>query len=149
MKCPYCSNQEDKVVDSRMAEDGEAIRRRRECMACGRRYTTWERADSVAFTVVKRDGTTQPFSREKLGQGIARACEKRDISQERIEEITEDIEETLRSKGEVVTSEAIGILVLARLRDIDDVAYLRFASVYKDFQNADEFEREAGSLLKK
>ena len=150
MRCPYCESDADKVVDSRIADDGRAIRRRRECLACGRRYTTFERAEEVPMVVRKRGGTEEPFERAKIVEGIRRACKNRPVSQDRIEEIAEQVEDVLRAEGrrEVGYSD-VGRLVLERLAALDEIAYLRFASVYKSFQELDDFERELGLLLKK
>jgi transcriptional repressor NrdR len=150
VRCPYCDSEEDKVVDSRLADEARAIRRRRECLACGRRYTTFERAEEVPMVVRKRDGSEEPFDRAKIAEGIRRACKNRPVSQQDIERIASGIEEALRAEGrrEVGYSD-IGRLVLERLAAVDEVAYVRFASVYKSFQELDDFERELGLLLKK
>ena len=148
MRCPRCTSQDDKVVDSRAAEDGSAIRRRRECLACGQRFTTYERLEEVPFLVAKRTGGREPFERAKVMAGIEAAAKNRPVSAEQIATLAADIEEALRIAGPEVTSEQVGLAVLERLRAVDEVAYLRFASVYKDFSAAGDFEREAG-LLKK
>ena len=150
MRCPYCNAEDDKVVDSRLAEENRAIRRRRECLACGRRYTTFERPEEVPILVVKRSGIEEPFARAKIVEGIRRACKNRPVSEAEIEAIAEDVEEAARADGRrpLPTAE-IGREVLERLRSFDEVAYLRFASVYKDFQELNDFERELGLLLKK
>lgn len=147
MRCPYCRNDDDKVVDSRAAEHGAAIRRRRECVACGQRFTTYERVEEVALAIRKRDGSTEPFSAAKLAAGIERAASGR-LETEVIEEIAAQVEERLRSLGAEVASDAIGVAVLERLRALDQVAYLRFASVYKGFEDAADFARELGELEK-
>jgi transcriptional repressor NrdR len=150
LRCPYCSSEEDKVVDSRIAEEGRAIRRRRECLSCGRRFTTFERIEETPLVVVKRDGVEEPFDRLKIAEGIRRACKNRPVSDEQIEALAEEVEETVRaSASREVQSAEIGRLVLDRLRSLDDVAYLRFASVYKGFQELTDFERELLSLLKR
>lgn len=150
MRCPYCEGEEDKVVDSRLAEDGRAIRRRRECLACTRRYTTFERAEEVPLLVSKRNGVEEPFDLDKVIEGIRRACKNRPVSPAEITSLAEDVEEAMRADTRrPVPSADIGREVLERLRDLDDVAYLRFASVYKDFQELNDFEREVGLLLKK
>jgi transcriptional repressor NrdR len=136
------------VVDSRSAEDGSAIRRRRECLACGQRFTTYERLEEVPFVVTKRSGTREPFDRSKVVAGIEAAAKNRPVSPAQIATTAADIEESLRMAGSDVSSEEVGRAVLERLRAVDEVAYLRFASVYKDFSAAGDFEREAG-LLKK
>ncbi len=150
MRCPYCGNDQDKVVDSRLAEEGRAIRRRRECLQCNRRYTTFERAEEVPLIVTKRSGSEQPFDRAKVIEGIRKACKNRPVSLGEIEAIAEDVEEAMRAHGpRPVPSADIGREILERLRDLDEVAYLRFASVYKDFQELTDFERELGTLLKR
>lgn len=146
MRCPRCSSFDDKVVDSRSAEDGSAIRRRRECLACGQRFTTYERLEEVPLLVAKRSGQRQPFDRAKVAAGIGAASKNRPVSPEGIEAMAADIEESLRIAGSEVTSEQVGMAVLERLRAVDEVAYLRFASVYKNFSAAGDFEREAGLL---
>ncbi len=150
MRCPYCANGEDKVVDSRLAEDGRAIRRRRECLECGRRYTTFERAEEVPLLVVKRDGTEEPFDFDKIVASMRIACKNRPVSISEITSVAEDVEDEMRSRpARPVPSADIGREVLDRLRNLDEVAYLRFASVYKDFQELNDFERELGLLQKK
>ena len=150
MRCPYCSTDEDKVVDSRVAEDGRAIRRRRECLGCNRRYTTFERPEEVPLLVIKRNEVEEPFDRDKIISGLLSACKNRPVTAAEIDALTEDVEEAMRAhpKRPIPTAE-IGREVLERLRHLDEVAYLRFASVYKDFQELDDFEREMGLLLKK
>jgi len=149
MRCPWCGHSEDKVVDSRSAEDAGAIRRRRECLACGRRFTTFERIEAVGLTVVKRDGGKEPFDRAKVAAGVLKATKNRPVTEEQVGRLAERAEEKLRRKGPVVTSQEVGIEILALLRRLDEVAYLRFASVYKDFQEITDFERELGILLQK
>lgn len=148
MRCPHCSNPEDKVVDSRTADDGAAIRRRRECLACGRRFTTYERLEEQPLVVVKRSGERQPFDRAKLVRGVTSAAKNRPIDPERWAALALEVEEALRLEGSEVTSERVGRSVLDALRPVDDVAYLRFASVYKGFSDAGDFEREVGLLIK-
>jgi transcriptional repressor NrdR len=150
VRCPYCDSDEDKVVDSRVADEGRAIRRRRECLGCTRRYTTFERAEEVPLIIVKRNGVEEPFQREKVVEGIRRACKNRPVTPAAMEAMAEDVEDTMRAVGRgPIRSDEIGREVLERLRHVDEVAYLRFASVYKDFQELDDFERELGQLLKK
>jgi transcriptional repressor NrdR len=150
MRCPYCESREDKVVDSRLAEGGRAIRRRRECIGCGRRYTTFERAEEVPLLIAKRSGEEEPFERDKVIEGVRRACKNRPVSEADILTIADDVEEAMRADSRrPVPSAEIGREVLERLRLIDEVAYLRFASVYKDFQELDDFEKELGLLLKR
>jgi transcriptional repressor NrdR len=149
MRCPWCGHAEDKVVDSRSAEDAGAIRRRRECLACGRRFTTFERIEEIGLTVVKRDGSKEPFDRGKVAAGVLKATKNRPVSEEQVGRLAERVEEKLRKKGPVVTSQEVGMEILALLRRLDEVAYLRFASVYKDFQELTDFERELGIMLQK
>ena len=150
MRCPYCDSEEDKVVDSRLAEEGRAIRRRRECIGCGRRYTTFERAEEVPLLIAKRSGEEEPFDRDKVIEGIHRACKNRPVSDAEILAIADDVEEAMRADvRRPIPSAEVGREVLERLRLIDEVAYLRFASVYKDFQELNDFERELGLLAKK
>ena len=148
MRCPHCSSVDDKVVDSRAAEDGVAIRRRRECLACGRRFTTYERLEEVPFTVVKRSGQRVAFDRGRIVEGIRAASKNRPVTEEQMEELAADVEEALRIVGHEVSSQQIGVAVLDRLQAVDEVAYMRFASVYKGFSGATDFEREAGMLTK-
>ena len=139
MHCPYCGFEESKVIDSRPAEDGSAIRRRRECLECEKRFTTYERYGERPVIVVKSDGSSEPFSREKLMRSILFACAKRPVTSEKIDELITDIESAIRSASGEVTSKELGEMVLGRLASVDDVAYIRFASVYKDFQSVEEF----------
>jgi transcriptional repressor NrdR len=133
------------VVDSRLADDGAAVRRRRECLTCGRRFTTLERALDVSLTVRKRSGSVEPFDHDKLAAGIARAASGR-LESEAVETITVELADALRERGAEITSEEVGVAVLERLRELDPVAYLRFASVYKGFEELADFEREVGEL---
>jgi transcriptional repressor NrdR len=150
MRCPFCGHQEDRVIDSRTADDGRAIRRRRECEACGQRYTTFERAENVALIIEKRSGAREPFDREKLLSGLRKACINRPVTEDQLHTLVDDVMEAVRSGvGNVAKSSDIGREVLERLRSLDEVAYLRFASVYKDFQELTDFERELGLLQKK
>lgn len=148
MRCPACSALDDKVVDSRVADDGAAIRRRRECLACGRRYTTFERIEDIGLVVLKRSGLREQFDRSKVVAGIAAATKNRPVSSEQMASMAAEVEESLRVEGPEVTSQQVGLAVLERLRVVDDVAYLRFASVYKGFEHAGDFEREVGLLQK-
>jgi transcriptional repressor NrdR len=136
------------VVDSRVAEDGTAIKRRRECAGCGRRYTTFERIDEIPLMVVKRSGARQPFDRVKLINGLRAATKNRPVTEEQLEVVAHQVEDELREAGSEPTSERVGIAVLEQLRVVDEVAYLRFASVYKGFEGADDFRREVGLLTK-
>ena len=148
MRCPFCSHIEDKVVDSREAKDGGSIRRRRECLGCGRRFTSYERIDEIPFMVIKKDGSRQAFDRNKLLNGIIRACEKRPVSIAEMEKIVDDIERGLNNTMEKeVDSKIIGELVMEKLKDIDEVAYVRFASVYRQFTDVNTFVKEVESLL--
>ncbi len=146
MRCPACASLDDKVVDSRLADDGAAIRRRRECLSCGRRFTTFERMEEAPLTVVKRSGDREPFSRMKIVAGMRAAAKNTPVSVEQMEELAAQLEEAVRSRGGEATSEEIGLSVLERLGELDEVAYLRFASVYKGFTDVDDFRREAGLL---
>jgi transcriptional repressor NrdR len=149
MRCPWCHAEDDKVVDSRPADGGAAIRRRRECLTCTRRYTTFERVEGVGIVVVKRDGVKDPFDRGKVAAGIEKSIKNRPVSLEQVERIVDRVEERLRRRGPEVTSQQVGLEVLANLAKLDQVAYMRFASVYKDFQEITDFERELGVLLQK
>ena len=148
MKCPYCENEDSKVIDSRHTEDGRAIRRRRECEKCGRRFTTYEKIEEMILMVIKNDGSRQAFDRNKLLNGIIRACEKRPVSIAEMEKIVDDIERGLNNTMEKeVDSKLIGELVMEKLKDIDEVAYVRFASVYRQFTDVNTFVKEVESLL--
>ena len=150
MRCPYCKGLDDRVVDSRLTEDKAAIRRRRECATCKRRFTTFERAEGVGLKVVKRSGEAAPFDRAKLVSGMSKAVVNRPVTPEQVERIADEIEETIRASGSAeVSTQEVGLAILDRLRDLDEVAYVRFASVYKDFQELTDFEREVGQLLQK
>ena len=148
MRCPACSALDDKVVDSRLAEEGAAIRRRRECLRCGRRFTTYERFEELPLMVVKRSGQRQPFDRGKIVVGLRAAAKNRPLSADQMEAIATEVEEAMRLEGPDVTSQQVGLAVLDRLRASDEVAYVRFASVYKGFSDAGDFEREVGLLTK-
>lgn len=149
MRCPWCGGEDVKVVDSRSAEQGTAIRRRRECRSCGRRFTTFERIEDVGLMVRKRDGSKEPWDRGKLLAGIRKAIVNRPVTEQQVAQVVDRIEARLRRKGPLVTSEQIGLEVLQQLQRLDQVAYMRFASVYKDFQQLTDFERELGVLLAK
>ncbi len=147
MKCPYCGELEDKVIDSRLSQEGATIRRRRECVVCARRFTTYERVEEVLPLVVKKDGRRQPFDRQKLLAGLQRACVKRPITGEMLDELVSDVERLLQESGEKeLPSTAIGEAVLERLQPLDDVAYVRFASVYREFRDVSEFLEELARL---
>src|SRR5262245_19849412 len=147
VRCPFCRANDDKVVDSRVADEGAAIRRRRECLACGRRYTTYERVEDVGLQVRKRSGTLEPFDRAKLRAGVERAATNR-LDAATVDAVVAAVEEELRDAGGTVASDRVGMAVLERLRGLDHVAYLRFASVYKGFEDLSDFEREVGELQK-
>ena len=148
MKCPFCAFEESKVIDSRPTDEGERIRRRRECTKCGKRFTTYEIIETVPLIVVKKDGTRESFDRVKLFNGLLRACEKRPVPVETIEGAVTDIETQLQNSLEKeVTSQRIGELAMEKLRDIDEVAYVRFASVYRQFKDVSTFVDEVTKLL--
>jgi len=149
VRCPGCSSLDDKVVDSRVADDGAAIRRRRECLDCGRRFTTFERLEESPMVVLKRSGARESFSRSKVVGGILAASKNRPFTAEQVEVLGGEIEETLRMEGPEITTTQVGLAVLDRLREFDEVAYLRFASVYKGFEGRGDFEREVGLLTKR
>ena len=146
MRCPFCAHEDSQVKDSRPSEDGAAIRRRRQCEGCGARFTTFERVQLRDLTVVKKDGKREPFDRAKLERSIAIACRKRDIAPDRIERMISSIQRQLETRGDEVTADMIGQAVMDGLNAIDHVAYIRFASVYKDFTEARDFEEFAGSV---
>lgn len=149
MNCPYCGFPDSRVVDSRETEIREAIRRRRECTACGQRFTTYEKIEEIPITVVKRDGSTELFYPEKLLRGLTRACAKRSVPVERLQEVVADIEHELREEPAFqVPSERVGKMALERLQEIDLVAYVRFASVYRQFESIEEFKQELQQLAK-
>ena len=149
MRCPFCGHIEDKVVDSREAKDGDSIRRRRECLECGRRFTSYERIDQIPYMVVKKDGKRESFDRNKVLAGLMRACEKRPISMTQLETIVDEIEKELQdsSDREMATSE-IGKIIMRRLKALDKVAYVRFASVYLEFEDASAFMAELKDLVR-
>jgi transcriptional repressor NrdR len=150
MKCPFCASADNGVVDSRETEDGRAIRRRRACTACQRRFTTYERIEEQVLTVVKKDGTRTPFDRLKLAAGMRRACEKRPVPAARIDRVAADIERRAQELGErEISSRWFGEQVMHALRELDEVAYVRFASVYRSFRDVDEFARELEVLREK
>jgi transcriptional repressor NrdR len=143
VQCPYCDFEDTKVIDSRLSETKDAIRRRRECLSCGKRFTTYERREPLKLMVIKRDGSKEPFDREKLRVGLAKACAKQRITEEQIELMVDEIEAELRDRRRhEVTSRRLGDMVLIRLRGLDMVAYLRFASVYRQYTDVDQFRSE-------
>ena len=148
MKCPYCGYSESKVIDSRPADENASIRRRRECLSCAKRFTTYETVESLPMVVVKKDGSRQSFDRRKVLGGMIRACEKRPVSFDELERISEEIEQNLQNSLErEVSTEAIGEQVMDKLRSVDEVAYVRFASVYRQFKDIDTFMHELNKLL--
>ena len=150
MKCPFCGEIDNKVIDSRVSKDGSVIRRRRECLLCTRRFTTYEHIEEIPIMIIKKDGRREVFNREKVRSGIKKACEKRDISMNLIEEHVDEIERDLRETGEKeIPSSVIGEKILATLHDLDDIAYVRFASVYREFKDVNDFVSELKSLLSK
>lgn len=147
MKCPFCDELEDKVVDSRMAKEGEVIRRRRECLGCKRRYTTYERVEEILPMVVKKDGRRESFDRTKILAGLKKACEKRPISTATIEDVTDRIEKRIQEMGETeIESRIVGEELMKALHQLDQVAYVRFASVYREFKDIDQFMDELKTL---
>lgn len=149
MKCPYCGYLESKVVDSRPADEGASIRRRRECLSCHKRFTTYETMESLPLMVIKKDGSRQSFDRGKVISGLIRACEKRPVSYQTLEHLVAEIEQTLQNQSDrEISSSQIGELVLERLKQLDEVAYVRFASVYREFKDIDTFMAELNDLLK-
>ena len=150
MKCPFCAEIDNKVIDSRLSKDGNVIRRRRECLVCSRRFTTYEHIEEIPIMIIKKDGRREVFSREKLRSGLQKACQKRSISMNVIEEFVDELERDLRETGEKeIPSHILGERVMAKLHEIDDVAYVRFASVYREFKDVNDFVSELKSLLSK
>lgn len=148
MKCPFCENEDTKVIDSRHTEEGAAIRRRRECEKCGKRFTTYEKIEEVILVVIKKDGSREPFDRNKLLNGIIKACEKRPVSLADMEKCVDDIERGLNNMMEKeVKSTFIGELIMEKLKDLDEVAYVRFASVYRQFTDVNTFISEIEKML--
>jgi len=149
MRCPFCREDNDRVIDSRVVEDGFSIRRRRHCLNCGRRYSTYERAEEMAVKVVKKDGCREPFRREKIRQGLARACWKRPIRDEQIDQLVAEIESAVYADFESeIDSRTLGELVMEHLKGFDQVAYVRFASVYREFKDVNDFVDELQPILK-
>jgi len=150
MKCPYCLSEDNKVIDKRESEEGISTRRRRECLKCKKRFTTYERVENIDIVVVKKDGTRQQFDRQKVKSGIVRACEKRPVNVEKIEQVVNEIEAKIfSSQSKEVNSKKIGELIMRKLKGLDKVAYIRFASVYREFADLESFEEELGKLLSK
>jgi transcriptional repressor NrdR len=148
VRCPWCSVDDDRVVDSRLADEGAAIRRRRECLSCGRRFTTFERVDELPLWVVKRSGDREPFDRSKIVAGVRSATKNRPVTEDQMTDLAQQVEDALRERSSEPTSQQVGLAVLEQLKALDDVAYLRFASVYKGFEDLGDFEREVGLLAK-
>ncbi len=150
MRCPFCSFDESKVVDSRSTDDNTTIRRRRECLSCSKRYTTYEKVEDIPILVVKRDSTRENFNKEKIINGLIRACQKRPVSRKQIEDLAEDIEKTISNKMITeVNSKLIGEMVMERLKNVDEISYVRFASVYREFKDINTFLEEIKSLVSK
>ncbi|MEE3850555.1 transcriptional regulator NrdR [Gordonia sp. LSe1-13] len=144
MRCPFCRYEDTKVIDSRVADEGQAIRRRRSCASCGRRFSTVE---SAVLSVVKRNGVTEPFSREKVMRGVRRACQGRDVAEDALAQLAQQVEDAVRASGSAeIPSNEVGLAILGPLRDLDEVAYLRFASVYRSFDSLEDFQREIDDL---
>jgi transcriptional repressor NrdR len=148
MTCPFCGHKEDRVIDSRESKEGDAIRRRRECLKCERRFTTYERSDEIPYMVVKRDGRREKFDRQKVLEGLLKACEKRPVPMAKLAEMVDEIDSKLADNPErEISTTAIGELLMERLRTVDKIAYVRFASVYRDFQDIEAFLAELKDLL--
>ncbi|MDY6791906.1 MAG: transcriptional regulator NrdR [Thermodesulfobacteriota bacterium] len=150
MKCPFCGEIDNKVIDSRLSKDSNVIRRRRECLECSRRFTTYEHIEEIPIMIIKKDGRREVFSREKIRSGIKKACEKRNISMNVIEDFIDDLERDLRETGEKeIPSTNLGEKIMIKLHEMDDVAYVRFASVYREFKDVNDFVSELKGLLSK
>jgi transcriptional repressor NrdR len=148
LKCPFCAHVEDKVVDSRESKEGDVIRRRRECLSCGRRFTSYERIDQIPYLVVKKDGSRERFDREKVMAGLLKACEKRPVPTKALEQVVDKVETMVQeSPDREVPADQIGEVLMERLKDLDKVAFVRFASVYRDFKDVDQFMAELKGLL--
>ncbi len=149
MTCPFCGHLQDKVVDSRESKEGDAIRRRRECLSCGRRFTTYERIDEIPYMVVKKDGRREKFDRQKVLAGLLKACEKRPVAMGKLAEIVDEVEgRLLESADRELSTTEVGELLMERLRALDKIAYVRFASVYRDFQDEEAFFHELKTLMR-
>lgn len=150
MTCPFCGHKEDRVIDSRESKEGNVIRRRRECLGCEKRFTTYERSDEIPYMVVKRDGRREKFDRQKVLEGLLRACQKRPVAMAKLAEVVDEVESSLGDNPErEVSTTAIGELLMDRLRTLDKIAYVRFASVYRDFQDVEAFLTELKDLLQR
>lgn len=149
MKCPFCGDIEDKVIDSRQSPEGDVIRRRRECLKCQRRFTTYEHVEKSSAMILKKDGRREPFDKNKVLSGIVKACEKRPVSMEKMQQMVDEVERSLENKYEKeIPSKEIGEVIMRELQKIDDVAYVRFASVYREFKDVNQFMSELSHLLK-
>ncbi len=150
MTCPFCAHRQDRVIDSRESKEGDVIRRRRECLKCERRFTTYERSDEVPYMVVKRDGRREKFDRKKVLEGLIRACQKRPVAMAKLAEVVDEVDSMLAdSQDREVSTTAVGELVMERLKTLDKIAYVRFASVYRDFQDVEAFVSELKDLLQR
>ena len=150
MTCPFCGHREDRVIDSRESKEGDVIRRRRECLKCERRFTTYERSDEIPYVVVKRDGRREKFDRQKVLEGLLKACEKRPVAMAKLAEVIDEVESALADSPErEMSTTAIGEMLMARLKVLDKIAYVRFASVYRDFQDVEAFLTELKDLLQR
>ncbi len=148
MKCPFCADTENKVIDSRLSKEGYVIRRRRECTACNRRFTTYERIEEIPLMIIKKDGRREEFNRDKIRSGITKACEKRNVSMNSIEDFLDELEHELRETGKKeISSAVVGERVINRLHDLDEIAYVRFASVYREFKDVNDFVQELKLML--
>ena len=148
MKCPFCADMENKVIDSRLSKEGHVIRRRRECLACNRRFTTYERIEEIPLMIIKKDGRREEFSRDKIRSGITKACEKRNVSMNSIEDFLDELEQELRETGKKeISSAVVGERVMNRLHELDEIAYVRFASVYREFKDVNDFVQELKLML--
>jgi len=148
MKCPFCTDTENKVIDSRLSKEGYVIRRRRECLACNRRFTTYERIEEIPLMIIKKDGRREEFNRDKIRSGITKACEKRNVSMNSIEDFLDELEQELRETGKKeISSSVVGERVINRLHDLDEIAYVRFASVYREFKDVNDFVQELKLML--
>jgi transcriptional repressor NrdR len=148
MKCPFCADTENKVIDSRLSKEGYVIRRRRECLACNRRFTTYERIEEIPLMIIKKDGRREEFNRDKIRSGITKACEKRNVSMNSIEDFLDELEQELRETGKKeISSAVVGERVITRLHDLDEIAYVRFASVYREFKDVNDFVQELKLML--
>ena len=148
MKCPFCADTENKVIDSRLSKEGYVIRRRRECLACNRRFTTYERIEEIPLMIIKKDGRREEFNRDKIRSGITKACEKRNVSMNSIEDFLDELEQELRETGKKeISSSIVGERVIKRLHDLDEIAYVRFASVYREFKDVNDFVQELKLML--